>query len=87
LGQVTGAPAAPPAPAPAPAAVPTVTGSHTLPRPVVPIASEPDDVPVTFGGGAATVSAGYAPIPTFSVVPTEENVNAEQPAAERSAQV
>lgn len=42
---------------------------------------------MTFGGGAATVSAGYAPIPTFSVVPTEENVNAEQSAAERSAQV
>jgi len=87
LGQVAGAPAAAPAPAPQPVPVPTATGSHTLPRPVVPIASEPDDVPVTFGGGAATVSAGYAPIPTFSVVPTEENHNAEQAAAERSAQV
>ncbi len=90
-GQLAGAPAAQPAQpvqAQRPVAVPTTTGSHTLPRPVVPIASEPDDVPVTFGGGAAQVSAGYpAAIPTFSVVPSEDNQNAERPAAERSAQV
>jgi len=70
---VPGARQVPPAPA-------TTTGAHTLPRPVVPIATDGDDVPVTLDGGSGPVPVQpVATTPTFTVVGSEQapNHNAE----------
>ncbi|MCB7137788.1 cell division protein FtsZ [Cellulosimicrobium marinum] len=90
LGQVAGSPqrpatsAVPVVPGARPATVPgATTGAHTLPRPVVPIATDGDDVPVTLDGGSGPVPVQPpAPAPTFTVVGSEQpaNHNAE-PAA------
>ncbi|MGN6238299.1 MAG: cell division protein FtsZ [Cellulosimicrobium cellulans] len=58
----------PPAPAP-------TTGAHTLPRPVVPIQPEADDVPVTLDGGSGPVPVQPTPAPTFTVVGSGDAAN------------
>jgi cell division protein FtsZ len=84
LGQVAGAqrpatsaiPAVPGAPRQVPPAPAPATGAHTLPRPLVPIQSEGDDVPVTLDGGSRPVPVGPASAtPAFTVVGSEQPVN------------
>ncbi|MCO7273186.1 MULTISPECIES: cell division protein FtsZ [Cellulosimicrobium] len=82
LGQVAGAqrpatsaiPAVPAARPVPPAPAPT-TGAHTLPRPVVPIQPEADDVPVTLDGGSGPVPVEPSPAPTFTVVGSGDAAN------------
>ena len=70
----------PPVPAP-------TTGAHTLPRPVVPIQSEADDVPVSLDGGPGPVPV--RPAPTFSVVGSgeQDNHNADPAAGGQNSSV